>query len=153
MWRIQKCDLNFKVLWTLDEDCSRTGLLSLVDIRWCSPLSLHKVKTKQNQFVCNVSPQTQKPFYIVIYEGQLTPCHPHVPASHQRIFDQQVPLTRTKHKASWYTELWHTQKITDRKPFSILYRCVHMFDQALCLLIWSVTVYGSVCSHSIISPQ
>lgn len=75
------------------------------------------------------------PVYTVMYEGQSTTRHPHIPASDQRIFDQQVPLTRSKHKALRYVELSHTQKITDRKPISILYRRVHMFDQPLCLLI------------------
>lgn len=79
------------------------------------------------------------PLYTVMYEGQLTSRHHHVHANDLRIFDQQVPLTRTKHKASWYAVLSHTHThihtIIDRKPFSILYHHVHMFDQALCLLI------------------
>lgn len=94
----------------------------------------HRIKLK-NKFVCITSLQTKMPVYTVMYGGQSTSRHPHIPASDQRIFDQRVPLTRTKHKASRYAELSHTQKITDRKPFTILYRRVHMFDQALCLLI------------------
>lgn len=113
--------------------CFEVGLLVKSVVEHVRKGSLNKVK--KNKFACFTSLQTKIPAYTVMYEGPSTSRRPHIPPNDQRIFDQQVPLTRTRRKAPWYAELSHTQKITDRKPFSILYRRVPMFDQALCLLI------------------
>ncbi len=129
------------------------GGLDVPSSSQCSSTSQRRQSAliKQCENLHVLPPWSKMPVYTVMYEGQSTSYHSRNPPRDQRIFDQQVPLTHTKHKASRYAELSHTQAITDRKPFSILYRHVHMFDQALCLLIWSVTVYGSMYTHSIMS--
>ena len=90
--------------------------------------------------------------HIVIYEGQLTPCPPHIPASRQRIFDQQVPLTRTKPKTSWYTELWHTHRRSQIESHSAF--CIAVFTCLIRLYVCSyeVSLYTGLCTHTQLSP-
>lgn len=91
------------------------------------------------------------PVYTVIYEGQLTSRHPHIPPSDQRIFDQQVPSTRTITKCDGM-QRFHMHRRSQTGGH--LAFCNAMFTCLIRLYVCSyeVSLYTGLCTHTQLSP-